>query len=50
MNYYPTLALLLLAYMSLWFLITKKRNDVADGFICAPTFKSIFCKARYFSS
>ena len=32
MNYYLTLALLLLAYMSLWFVISliKKRNDVAD--------------------
>jgi len=32
MSYYLTLALLLLAYMSLWFLLSlvKKRNDVAD--------------------
>lgn len=32
MNYYPTLALILLAYMSLWFVVSliKKRNDVAD--------------------
>src|SRR5579871_3335265 len=32
MNYYPTLALLLWAYVTLWFIISliKKRNDVAD--------------------
>ena len=32
MNYYLVLALLLFAYMSLWFVISliKKRNDVAD--------------------
>jgi steroid 5-alpha reductase family enzyme len=32
MNYYSTLALLLWAYMSLWFVISliKRRNDVAD--------------------
>ena len=32
MNYYPTLALLLWGYMSLWFVISlfKRRNDVAD--------------------
>jgi steroid 5-alpha reductase family enzyme len=32
MNYYPTLVVVLWAYMTLWFLISliKKRNDVAD--------------------
>lgn len=32
MNYYLTLALILFAYMSLWFIVSliKKRNDVAD--------------------
>lgn len=32
MNYYPTLAILLWGYMSLWFVISllKRRNDVAD--------------------
>ena len=32
MNYYPPLAFLLWAYVSLWFLISlfKRRNDVAD--------------------
>jgi steroid 5-alpha reductase family enzyme len=32
MSYYITLALVLLAYMTLWFVVSivKKRNDVAD--------------------
>ena len=32
MSYYTTLALILLGYMTLWFLVSlvKKRNDVAD--------------------
>jgi len=57
MNYYPTLGLVLWAYMTLWFLasLVKKRNDVADvawglGFVLlawTSFFLSFFSSGRW---